>query len=269
MQASWIDSDELRALAAALQEPVAEIHEELWIAEPLLDDTFTPAIAPAAASFVPAAPTPVAPVCEPTTELQALHVQLNVIREQARAAGLLPVVQEEPPAAVEVTPMAPEPIIHHQDSPVQEETAAPPIPVASQPSPVVSEPAITAPSFSQSPELTQMSQRLSHLQRFVTELTACKDLLLMNQEGDLLWGSSQHYDVMATIMIAMRYHNPTAFEATHFKLTNLDDTLVVLSMPTRHGQVFLALINAVNTDDNKLQQLSHAVISAIEGATVY
>ncbi len=238
MQASWIDSDELRALATALQEPMEEIHEELWIPEPLLNETFITHVTlpTVAASYLHVE----APISEPTSELQALHEKLRIIREEALTSGLLPIDKEEPPETLE--------------DPVKMQETAP-----------VSAPTIVAPSFLQGPELTEMSQRLTNLHRFVVESTSCQEMLILNKEGDLLWGTSQHYDIMATIMIATRYHNHDVFEATLFKLTNLDDTLMVLSTPTRHGQIFLALINAVNTDEPLLQSLGNAMITAIEG----
>lgn len=270
MQASWIDSDELRSLAAALQDPVEEVHEEEWIPEPLLDDTFVSVVAPVLPTFTSPTPVVITPVSEPIAELQTLSAQLRMIKEEAQAAGLLPAIQEEPapvvvePAAVVEDPFYPQETPSPQEEPIIQEPAV----VMPEPS-ALAEPIAPEPVFIQPSEFTDMSQRLRNFQQFATELTGCKDLVLMNQEGDLLWGNTQHYDVMATIMIAMRYHHPTTFEVTHFKLTNLEDALVVLSTPTRHGQVFLALVNGVHTDDPQLQKLNHALVAAIEGTPFY
>ncbi|CAN5907509.1 hypothetical protein BH11VER1_BH11VER1_36010 [soil metagenome] len=265
MQASWIDFDELRSLAAALQDPaVEEAHEEVWNPEPLLDDTFVPELAPFLATFSAPTPPPIVltSVREPTAQLQTLSAQLRTIKEQAQDAGLLPVVQEEP-AAVSEEPF------YLQHAPIPQEPPVDHEPVLIPEPPVFEEPIDAVPVFIQPSEFTDMSQRLRNFQQFATELTGCKDLVLMNPEGDLLWGNTHHYDVMATIMIAMRYHNPTAFEATHFKLTNLEDTLVVMSTPTCHGQVFLTLLNPIHADDHRLQKLHHAMVAAIEGTSLY
>ncbi len=269
MQASWIDSDELRSLAAALQDPVVEVHEEVWTPEPLLDDTFIPEVVPSFPTF--AAPTPVAitPVSEPIAELQTLSAQLRTIREEAQAAGWLPATQEESAPVIEEPVAVIEEPFYTQDAPKPEEPPVVHEPVMVPEPPVFAEPIAQEPVFIQPSEFSDMSQRLQNFQQYATELTGCKDLVIMNPEGDLLWGNTQHYDVMATIMIAMRYHNPTTFEATHFKLTNLEDALVVVSSPTRHGQVFLTLLNAVHAGDHQLQKLNHAMVAAIEGTSVY
>lgn len=271
MQASWIDSDELRALAASLQDPVEEFHKDAWTPESLLDDTFTPEVVPALATLAASTPPPVVttPVYEPTAELQTLSAKLRTIKEEAQAAGLLPVIKEEPAPVVEEPTAVIEAPLYPQEAPIPQEPQVIYEPVIMPESPVFIAPIAPEPVFTQPSEFTDMSQRLRNFQQYATELTGCKDLVIMNQEGDLLWGNTQHYDVMATIMIAMRYHNPTAFEATHFKLTNLEDTLVVLSSPTRHGQVFLTLINAANADDHRLEKLNHAMVAAIEGTPVY
>lgn len=258
MQASWIDFDELRALAAGLQDPVEESHDEAWAPEPLLDDAFFAEDAPALSSSTPEVPAATAPISDPVIELQTLHEQLRVIREKALAAGLLPVVTERPMSMAEEPPSAQESMTHEEAPTVEEPVMVPQPPVAVPA-------ANTESSFIPKPELTEMSRRLQDFQQFAVELTSCQDLLLMNQEGDLLWGDSQQHDIMATIMIAMRYHSKTAFEATHFKLTNLDDALVVLSTITRHGQVFLALINATHTDEINLEKLNSAMVAAMEG----
>lgn len=96
MQASWIDADELRALATGLQDPVEERHDEVWILEPLLnDDGIAEEATPSLSPSTPPAPIARTPVSEPTVELQTLHEQLRIIREQAQAAGLLPVVSSD------------------------------------------------------------------------------------------------------------------------------------------------------------------------------
>jgi hypothetical protein len=247
MQLSWIDADNLRDLAAKLQDPTPDP-----VPTPIPPSTQAPLLPYASAPHQEEIPAESFPN---DTQLARIREQLQSIRDKAVKAGLLssePIVA--PPPVENLA--AQDPV--DPPAPVQKKEAVP-----EPESPPAAEPP-TAP-------VDAMSVRLNDFAHSAMELTRSDELLLIDQQGGLLWSNSSNPEltISATLSLttALRASAQGTFTRPGVIRNRLshDMELSVLPCETKHGTVILALVNARSVAYETVNKLRASLIQAIEG----
>lgn len=302
MQVSWIDEDELKALAARLHEAVpqppagtAEEADAFDLSEAFLAslmDPPPPVAAPARTEAAPesaaVAPQPVtappamAEVAEVNVEMdddhhlpEVAHIreQLKVIRDRARQAGLLP---QAPPPPPPVPPLAtPSPATMGSTwAPAAAAPQTPDLPAIAQAVASITEVDVSAvspfPPVLQLPEDGTLAERLEALSTWIAQITHAEQVIVMDDYGDLLWGNPDTNDLILTAMLALsassRSQVPGEAPSIHRSQLTGNRELHALQATTKFGSVTLALINARPFGDVAPSTLRDALLRCIEGA---
>lgn len=290
MQVSWIDPDELARLAAELNGPLpAPEAPTPWDLSTLPDITADTLMPPSHQPPPPAISEPVRDVPEvqvPATQPALAHIRekLRAIRTRAQDAGILP--KQPEPAPVAAAPMAP-PAAESPAMPVQEVSAVPappPLPgaemsEASSPAPGVEasggDPvAVSAASAASHAFLNLdgvLTERLSSFMSWAERYVPSKEVLLVDDHGELLWGNPTHPELALSAVLAANVSLRNGAEAitqqpaTSLRLSD-DKTLTVLPCTTRLGLVTLALLNAnPEPTQEQISCLREALTLSVEG----
>ena len=255
MQLSWIDPEALRELASKLDHP-APVKEEPVVHQLAVERAVEANLLGAAPDH-PGKPSPEpeshAPAPGPA-DLQVARIreQLKMIRNKALQAGLLPA---EPP------PPPPE---------------APPSPPVSAPAAPVFSPAPAAVMAPNPPPVNPfrgntLGERLDEFARWASGRLAAEDLLLVDDHGDVLWGTKGRADLALTALLSLN----TALRSTAGggirppglirNQLSPGRELTVLPCSTRHGTVTLALLNAKDIPQDAVDSLREHLVHAVEG----
>lgn len=110
-----------------------------------------------------------------------------------------------------------------------------------------------------------LAERLTNFASWAIRFTTAEELLLLDDHGDLLWGSPTRDDLIISTMLAV---NAALRSSAIAKPASLLRTaagarrdLSILPCPTRYGTVTLALVNAKSTPADTLRE---ALVLAIE-----
>lgn len=249
MQVSWIDADDVRDFVAILAEPHAksgfaatELHT---LPEPASGNGLDLlAEKPAAPPWqLPAA----APGADASPEIALIREKLRLIRDRAQEAGLLskePAPQPVAPAPPPVAPVAPP----------QTATARSPEPVA-EPAPVAA-----ASSVRPRSEKLNIAERLDEFAQWAAKLTTSEESFMLDDHGDLLWGSPTTDDLIVFAKLAMnatsRLNAATLAQpsAPTRMAVGPGRELQLVSCPTRHGVVTLVMMNPQQTPAATLRE---------------
>ncbi len=300
MQVSWIEPDEVRALAALLQDAAPRTTGGAWDVQtlpepgpppqPLLQTEAPPPPSRPAARIpaltpevtAPASPPPPSPAPVPPPpagpEVAQIRETLRVIRDRARQAGLL---QEEPPPLPVAPPAPAEPL----DAPPAPAAASPldslpplsalqppPLPEQAAPPPLPEPLGISSTAFL--PLEGPLSERLEHFATWASRLTACTEIFLLDDHGGLLWGRPSHPETAVTAMLAVQnalrgsagsLHGPPGL--LNMKLEEPHSQLSVIPCSTRYGLATLALLNAGNATEATAAALREALVLTVEAGT--
>lgn len=257
MQVSWIDPDELGRLAAELQSPVPPSTDSeqgflpgLTFMEPDGSVTLVPPYSPRPAD-APSTPTTSA---EPNVAPEILHIreQLRLIRERAQLAGLIGGEQAQGDEAQATPPEL------HDTAPVELEVPPqPPVP--------------TPTSVNFLPLDGPMGDRLDAFASWVSRLVASDELLLIDDQGDLLWSRGERSDLTISALLAvtssLRSNALGVCEPPEIIRNKLNQQreLSVLPCATRHGLVSLAIVNSMGIPQDTVGWLREALILTVEG----
>lgn len=230
MQVSWIDAQQVNALAESLRrEPT--VKAPLEVAVPVM-----PALMPEPEPFT--ADEPVhesAPVETPMVDFRS---RLQAIRERAIRAGLMPSHQPISEAVVE-------------EAPVVESTQPEPLPLFEAMAGSVSERIDAFASWAQ-PALNQ------------------SELFVVGDQGDLLWGQSAHSGlVLSAIMAWGATSRMSALSACETasplrRVLATGSHLIVIPCATRLGVMHIAITGTVSLPDMHLPALRQALIAAMD-----
>lgn len=299
MQVSWIEPDEVRALAALLHGALSTGTGGGWDIQtlpdasqprpqPLLPQGPEPASsnsepAPGAVSASVSVSQPQQPQ-PPSADVVLIREKLRVIRDRAKQAGL---IQDEPPV-VQTTPSPAAPLRAPMAPP-----APPPLsqlpPLASlrpEPAPALAPPAEAAPA----PESAQethaspvsapapaflplegpITERLENFTHWVARLTGATEVLLADDHGDMLWGVPTHPSLIVSAMLAVQQELRASAGSLHQPLSilqvNVGDLgdVHVLPCSTRFGLVTVILIDAHTLTESAATSLREALVLTVE-----
>lgn len=282
MQVSWIDPEEVAALAESLR--------------PSLQPK-TPASPPAA----PPKPEPVEPLVseqtvataeEPVPEpnLSAFRQRLQSIREKAINAGLLTPMATPPAPPAQPVP-TPEPAPAPQPEPEQEEPEASAEQEPLQESPITAEsleepapePAFTPNPppvhFSQAPVYApqvpvptgaSMKERLEAYSLWATRQWNAAELLIVDEYGDLLWGPPKKSGLVLSTMMAwnaaIRASAQAASGAAQTSQQTLatGETLTIIPCQTRLGVLQIAVVKPLPPGNDETVSLSQVLAEVMD-----
>jgi len=297
MQVSWIDSEYLTSLLNDLGEATPEAKPESLdqVRTDLIEDDYTPPAGLVAPMPLPRteptpAPTPTvatSPVeaVEPTPtlapepdcdaeeeglgrsdeivapEVERIRDRLRAVRERAEAAGLLRRVAVSPPAlAAEGRLTAP-----------SGSAFAPPLaarPPVEPSLPGEAEPAFEVPTGS-------IADRLDRFAHWVRQHFSANELLLLDEQGDVLWGAQAKADLVLSVMLAARaasrssaaraVGHPPAHLVSHQALGESKGTLSVLACPTTQGLVVIGIEGDSSVSERQAGWLIAALKATVEG----
>lgn len=275
MQVSWIDPDELARLASELNGPLPSAEPPVSWDLNTIPELTADALMPQSIGAAPIAPVnPVAEVHE--TSAPANHPALDHIREKLRAirsraqdAGILP-KREEAPAPVEL-PTAPPPAPAVQ-APVSYSPEPIPAPVSESPAPLAAPAPSSTPSAQAFLNLDgSITERLASFMTWAERYAPSKEILLVDDHGELLWGNPSHPELALSAILAANVslrdgvNSMTQQSATSLKLAE-DKNLTVMPCATRLGLVTLALLNSDPTPTNEqISCLREALTLSVEG----
>lgn len=199
-----------------------------------------------------------------------------------------------PPPAMEVPPSPPtvESPFNLAEAPAQVPAPAPaaelepePAPVeplfeaaASSPAPaqaaveVAPEPAV--PAGREKPFIVPnqgLSERLNAVAEWVCARQGTREVLLVDDYGDVLWGAHQQTPLVLSAMMAWHSSQRASATATCIDPERIDKplaahrALTVLPLRTRYGAVSLALIQDQPVTDEDAAAIRHALFLAVEG----
>lgn len=307
MQVSWIDPDEVRALLAQLDAPrPAAKNNSAWEVHTL------PVVPPASTEAVhllgessnndQRTPEPEFEGARPgpgNAELWRIREKLRALREKAQESGILPrteaeitspVVTAPAPVAEAPVPSEPPPVEAVLSLPV--EPVAPPAdyeplfsptavaPVAEAPPtleapPPVEEPPPSLPVDNAVPFIVPalgLGERLAALAEWTCERLGTRDILLVDDFGDVLWGGQEQTPLVLSAMMAWQSaQHSTAAVTTSNTPSRIDKelsggrSLTILSTRTRYGVVNLAAIRTEPIAEAEAQTLQDALSRAVEG----
>ncbi len=258
MQVSWIDETDMTALLGRLRDPVpsAKVDQEFGNAGTLFEE---PAIQPAAE---PAPlPDPVKEVEEPEApahpDLEDFRSRLQAIRERAMGAGLLP------------APVVRYPEETHEDEEPEFEDEEP-----SEYHPPVMEAAPEVPQSSAwqpfEPQGSSAMERLASFAAWAEPNLRQSELFVIDDQGDMLWGSSSHQELVLTMVMAWVASSrmSAVFAFNHAPLLRRamasGGHLLAIPCPTRLGLLHLAITSAQPLSDEHLPDLRRGLIAAME-----
>ena len=275
MQVSWIDPDELARLASELNGPLPSAEPPVSWDLNTIPELTADALMPQSIGAAPAAPV------NPTAEVQetpapASHPALDHIREKLRAirsraqeAGILP-KREESPAPMEL-PTAPPPA-PAAPAPTFSAPIPAPVPVPDPEPPAPTPTTVAAPSAQAFLNLDgSITERLASFMTWAERYAPSKEILLVDDHGELLWGNPSHPELALSAILAANVslrdgvHSMTQQSATSLKLAD-DKNLTVMPCATRLGLVTLALLNSDPTPTNEqISCLREALTLSVEG----
>ncbi|RBP48081.1 hypothetical protein DES53_101881 [Roseimicrobium gellanilyticum] len=296
MQVSWIEPDEVRALAALLHGTTSTGTGGGWDVQtlpdasqgpqqPLLPQAPEPVGSQAAPAQAPAAAQPQAP----SADVVLIREKLRVIRDRAKQAGLIqdepPVVQTSPPATAPLdAPMAPpapsplsqlpplaslrpEPTAPAVQAPDVDPSPAPPEPIVSAPAPAASR-SSGAPAFL--PLEGPITERLENFARWASRFSGATEVLLADDHGDMLWGVPSHSSLIVSAILAVQQ----ALRASAGSLQQPPNVLwvpdteagdvQVLPCSTRFGLVTIILVSAPELEGTSVAALREALVLSVE-----
>jgi len=285
MQVSWIDADEVRELVELLAEPPAPVESSAPDLDTLPEslDRYgfeflggKPAAASLSAGSVPPEEPSTAADIALQPDVSEIRERLRAIRDRAQEAGLLTKESPAPPPPPAPAPFAPSPVEAATDSSsVPSQPANPPPPESADAAPPASpepaeltSPAEPAPAITpeESPLAQQgahdltLAERLDDFARSSSKLTTSEELFMLDDHGELLWGTPTSDDLLICAKLAlnatMRSHAATLAPATLAAPVHVGPgkELQLVTCPTRHGNVTLALVNAAQVPTTSLQE---------------
>ncbi|MEZ0277532.1 MAG: hypothetical protein ACAH88_21645 [Roseimicrobium sp.] len=274
MQVSWIEPDEVRALAALLQGThpgggtsggwdVQTLPDAPQLPpQPLLSQDPEPQNAPevptAASAPVQAQPQ------QPSADVVLIREKLRVIRDRAKQAGL---IQDEPAAVPQPQPR-PAPAVP-LDAPM-----APPAPSGLSPFPPLSSLRPEAPAPSAAPAFLPLegaiTERLENFARWAARFTGCSELLLLDDHGDLLWGAPTQPGVVVATMLAVQQALRASAGSIHQPPSVLQlaegevGPVHALPCSTRYGLVTVVLVGIATLAEASVAALREALVLSVE-----
>jgi hypothetical protein len=274
MQVSWIDPEDVRDFVEHLQGPPTSASRP---ATPDLQEAVESAkilgfgaLGAGTSSSPEAAEAPVsmlldAPMHEPpaSPEVALIREKLRRIRDRAQSAGLM--TSDAAAATDTAAPRATEvfaPSGHPTPAVRPEEPGPSPIQAS-----VV--PVLAAPSREKTrpPAGQTMAEDLSDFAAWAARSTSAEELILLNEHGDLLWGSPTCDDLVPSAMVTVNAALRASIGSPSPALPMLrakaaaGKELSILCCSTRQGPVILAMVNAKNAFENNLRE---NLIQAIE-----
>jgi len=280
MQVSWIEPDELRALASKLLEPQkSDASPTMWELHTLPD--FSPAMpggmfdsvrdlsAPIPAEAMP----PQAPALG--HDIASIREKLRAIRDRAQDAGLLPPPAPAPlqvPVTAQVSPFSPAPEPAPAPAPVAEVAPAP----APEPAHATVEAAVqpSAAVTSFLPLEGTIAERLDAFSNWAIQITNAQELILVDDHGDSLWGAPSRNDLVVSAMLALS----TSLRSSASEFSSIsavvrskagpDHDVAIMPCSTHYGMVTLAIVSKEIVNDEVVACLREALIQTIDGARV-
>ncbi len=293
MQVSWIDPDEVRSLLAQLDTPPpAAKHHSAWevhtlpIAPPasteavhLLEESVNNDQRMPEPEFADRRPGP------GNAELWRIREKLRALREKAQESGILPRLK----AAIS-TPAVAAKLVPEMEAPVPAE--APLATLAEAVAPTADyEPLFSstgeAPPRAEPPAPTEqpvnhatpfvvpalgLGGRLATLAEWTCERLGNRDILLVDDFGDVLWGGQAQTPLVLSAMMAWQssQHSTTAVTTSNMpsridKELSGGRSLTILSTRTRYGVVNLAAIGPEPIAEAEALALQDALSRAVEG----
>lgn len=272
MQVSWIDPEEISALARELLDPPPGDPRRPTGFQPL-PDAASLASAPLINDSSEQEPFHRAPDHSP--ELEQIRAKLRHIRDRAKDAGLLP---STPIPAAQV-PVAAPTASSFPSPPAEPEPEPEPAPVASPtPEPAtppvletrVEAPAATAEDQSFQPEPGSIADRLDAFAKWAAARSKSDNLLVLDHHGDILWGVPTREDLVVQTMLLINSATIKGTPVEHALRTNTtaDKQITVLRSPTRYGSVTISILASNSPHETILADLRQSLTLAIDEATV-
>ena len=238
----------MQALANELQDPAptspptaaAQDYSSLQ----LMEENTAPSPALIAVEKATPSPDPASDTIAP--EIAHIRDQLRTIRAKAQKAGLLPA------AETSTTPKTDDVVVSStvKEQPVEKHAVAHFLPLDGQ-----------------------MSERLHGFALWVARLVANEEMLLIDDNGDLLWGSPSRSDLAMSALLSVSSSLRSTAEGVckppeiiRSKLSG-NKELSVLPCHTRFGLVTLALVNTDGIPEETVGWLREALVLAVEGRT--
>lgn len=112
-----------------------------------------------------------------------------------------------------------------------------------------------------------MAEHLSDFAAWAARSTTAEELILLNEHGDLLWGSPTCDDLVPSAMVTVNAAMRASIGSPSTTLPMLrakaaaGKELSILCCSTRQGPVILAMVNAKNAPESNLRE---SLIQAIE-----
>lgn len=290
MQVSWIEPDEVRALAALLQDAAPMTSAGAWDVH-----TLPEVMAPPPQPLLPHEPVAVphypvhhaaAPIAAPASiptpapapEVAMIRETLRVIRDRAKQAGLLqeeiPVPPPPSPPVPLVAPMAPAATAPMDRLPSRESLRALTTPAPQQTSSPDSNLQYTASPGAAAflPVDGTLTERLENFASWAIQLTSSEDVLLLDDHGGLLWGQPPHPDLVVLALLSVQnalrssagsLHQPPDLLSAQFSERQ---QLSIIPCSTRFGLATLVLVNANDFSAPLGAALREALLLTVESS---
>jgi hypothetical protein len=293
MQVSWIDPDEVRSLLAQLDTPPpAAKHHSAWevhtlpIAPPasteavhLLEESVNNDQRIPEPEFADRRPGP------GNAELWRIREKLRALREKAQESGILPRLEaamSAPAVAAEPAPEREAPAPAEVPPATLAEAIAPtadyePLFSSAGEAPPTAEPSAPTelPVNHATPFVVPalgLGERLAALAEWTCERLGTRDILLVDDFGDVLWGGQSQTPLVLSAMMAWQSsQHSTAAVTTSNMPSRIDKelsggrSLTILSTRTRYGVVNLAAIGPEPIAEAEALALQDALSRAVEG----
>ena len=311
MQVSWIDPDEVRDLLKQLEGPKAASTTSEWEvhtlptaqvgpadAEPLIGEASHPAAeaTPPEEHAIPA-----------NAELWRIREKLRALRDKAHSAGILArnkpqntepeaqpsaptepttVISTEPPVVVQIEePVAieeePPPVVEplfdtptdvatpEVEAPLPPETIEQPIEDEEPEAPIPAPPVVSHAPFIVPNQ--GLSERLNAVAEWVCSRLATREVLLVDDYGDVLWGDQRQTALVLSAVMAWQSAQRASASATCIDPERIDKplppdrALTVLPLRTKYGMVSLAVILPQPIASADATDIREALAQAVEG----
>ena len=288
MQVSWIDPEEVAALAESLRLPARpqpkvkapEPAPRQEPVQPLVADTLPPEADDATS---PTANTGTMP------NLAAFRQRLQSIRERAISAGLLtpkalasppvPAAPSEPVPAPQSQPWMETPLPSQVPAPVEPPPEAftpspaplPYHPAAPIPAPVTEAPPPPppAPLIEIAPEAS-VKDRLEAFAIWANQQWGPGELLIVDEYGDLLWGPPKKSGLVLSTMMAWNAAIRASAQAAsgmaqiQQQVLATGETLTIIPCKTRLGMLQIALVKAIAPWGEETSLLNEALVQVMD-----